>query len=88
MVGRSGRGGDSSSKAGVMTSGHASTLPLDNCTVGPPPQATGPVPLLFLAWLSLLSARLLQAEAERLLFEDPDPDTGFMMHPDLKWVGD
>ena len=22
---------------------------------------------------------------ERLLFEDPDPDTGFMLHPDLKW---
>jgi len=26
-----------------------------------------------------------KAETERLLFEDPDPDTGFMMHPDLKW---
>lgn len=26
-----------------------------------------------------------QAEVERLLFEDPDPDTGFMLHPDLKW---
>ena len=26
-----------------------------------------------------------QAEAERLLFEDPDPETGFMLHPDLKW---
>ena len=21
-----------------------------------------------------------------MLFEDPDPDTGFMLHPDLKWV--
>jgi hypothetical protein len=27
----------------------------------------------------------LQAEVERLLFEDPDPDMGFMLHPDLKW---
>ena len=27
-----------------------------------------------------------QAEAERLLFEDPDPETGFMLHPDLKCV--
>ena len=26
-----------------------------------------------------------QAEVERLLFEDPDPETGFMLHPDLKW---
>lgn len=26
-----------------------------------------------------------QAEAERLLFEDPHPATGFVMHPDLKW---
>eukprot|EP00891_Asterochloris_glomerata_P004472 jgi/Astpho2/4472/e_gw1.00067.224.1_t len=25
------------------------------------------------------------AEVERLLFEDPDPATGFMLHPDLKW---
>ena len=29
--------------------------------------------------------RALQAEVERLLFEDPDLDTGFMLHPDLKW---
>ena len=28
----------------------------------------------------------LQAETDRLLFEDPDPETGFMLHPDLKWV--
>lgn len=26
-----------------------------------------------------------KAEADRLLFEDPDPDLGFMLHPDLKW---
>jgi m7GpppX diphosphatase len=26
-----------------------------------------------------------KAEVERLLFEDPDPDIGFMLHPDLKW---
>jgi m7GpppX diphosphatase len=24
-------------------------------------------------------------EVERLLFEDPDPELGFMLHPDLKW---
>jgi hypothetical protein len=24
-------------------------------------------------------------EADRLLYEDPDPDIGFMLHPDLKW---
>ena len=28
----------------------------------------------------------MQAEAERLIFEDPDPETGFLLHPDLKWV--
>lgn len=26
-----------------------------------------------------------KAEIDRLLFEDPDPEQGFMMHPDLKW---
>ncbi|DBB03654.1 TPA: hypothetical protein ACH3X3_010981 [Trebouxia sp. C0006] len=26
-----------------------------------------------------------KAETDRLLFEDPDPEQGFMMHPDLKW---
>lgn len=26
-----------------------------------------------------------KAEVERLIFEDPDPDVGFMLHPDLKW---
>ena len=29
---------------------------------------------------------IFQAEVERLIFEDPAPDTGFMLHPDLKWV--
>lgn len=24
-------------------------------------------------------------EADRMIFEDPDPVTGFMLHPDLKW---
>ena len=24
-------------------------------------------------------------ETERLLFEDPDPELGFMLHPDQKW---
>jgi hypothetical protein len=28
----------------------------------------------------------LQAEADRLIFEDFDPVNGFMIHPDLKWV--
>jgi hypothetical protein len=27
-----------------------------------------------------------QEEIERLIFEDPDPDKGFMLHIDLKWV--
>ncbi|KAK9862970.1 hypothetical protein WJX84_007569 [Apatococcus fuscideae] len=26
-----------------------------------------------------------KAEQERMIFHDPDPDTGFMLHPDLKW---
>ncbi len=29
---------------------------------------------------------VLQAEQERLIFHDPDPVGGFMLHPDLKWV--
>ena len=28
----------------------------------------------------------LQAEVDRLIFEDADPETGFLLHPDLKWV--
>ena len=28
----------------------------------------------------------MQAEADRLIFEDADPETGFLLHPDLKWV--
>lgn len=24
-------------------------------------------------------------EVDRLVFEDPDPEIGFMLHPDLKW---
>ena len=28
----------------------------------------------------------MQKEIERLIFEDPDPDKGFMLHIDLKWV--
>eukprot|EP00884_Botryococcus_braunii_P020463 jgi/Botrbrau1/70/Bobra.0022s0062.1 len=28
-----------------------------------------------------------KAEAERLIFEDTDPETGFMLHPDMKWDG-
>lgn len=28
----------------------------------------------------------VQAEVDRLLFEDPNPQLGFMLHPDLKWV--
>lgn len=26
-----------------------------------------------------------KAEADRLIFEDPDPQLGFTLHPDLKW---
>ena len=40
-------------------------------------------------WLASL-CELLQivckAEADRLIFEDADPETGFLLHPDLKWV--
>lgn len=28
----------------------------------------------------------MQAEVDRLIFEDADPETGFLLHPDLKWV--
>lgn len=28
-----------------------------------------------------------QAEVERLIFEDDDPAIGFVLHPDMKWVG-
>ena len=28
----------------------------------------------------------MQAEADRLIFEDADPQIGFLLHPDLKWV--
>jgi len=27
-----------------------------------------------------------QAEADRLIYEDPDEQSGFMLHPDMKWV--
>ena len=27
-----------------------------------------------------------QAEADRLIYEDPDEQLGFMLHPDMKWV--
>jgi m7GpppX diphosphatase len=29
-----------------------------------------------------------QSESERIVFEDPDPDTGFILLPDLKWNGE
>ena len=28
----------------------------------------------------------VQAEADRVIFEDDDPEIGFLLHPDLKWV--
>lgn len=28
------------------------------------------------------------AEADRIVYEDPDPDTGFTLLPDLKWDGE
>lgn len=44
----------------------------------------------FSAFLSDMSdfalSRHLQKEVERLIFEDSDPQLGFMLHPDLKWV--
>ena len=27
------------------------------------------------------------SEAERVLFRDPDPNTGFVLLPDMKWTG-
>jgi m7GpppX diphosphatase len=36
-----------------------------------------------LAWVYNILEK--KKEVERLLFEDSDPDTGFMLHPDLKW---
>lgn len=37
------------------------------------------------SWLQGWGIACMQAEADRLLFEDSDPETGFMLHPDLKW---
>lgn len=36
-------------------------------------------------WVRNILAK--EKEAERLLFEDPDKVTGFMLHPDQKWEG-
>lgn len=41
------------------------------------------IPTARLAWLKNILNK--SAEAERLLFEDPHPHLGFMLHPDLKW---
>ncbi|KAK9837321.1 hypothetical protein WJX81_006094 [Elliptochloris bilobata] len=50
----------------------AATLPFINA-----------IPAQRLAWVyNILEKR---AEVDRLIFEDPDEETGFMLHPDLKW---
>lgn len=36
-----------------------------------------------LAWVYNILEK--KKEVDRLLFEDPDPEIGFMLHPDLKW---
>lgn len=41
------------------------------------------IPTGRLSWVHNILNR--KAEAERLLFEDPDPALGFVLHPDLKW---
>lgn len=41
------------------------------------------LPTARLAWVKNILEK--SAEAERLLFEDPNPEVGFMLHPDLKW---
>lgn len=41
------------------------------------------LPAASIAWVNNILAK--KKEAERLLFEDFDPETGFMLHPDLKW---
>ena len=38
-----------------------------------------------LQWVRNILAKT--AEADRLIFEDPDPESGFMLHPDMKWDG-
>jgi m7GpppX diphosphatase len=42
--------------------------------------------LLFLKWVYNILDHT--AEAERIVFEDPDPKTGFTLVPDFKWKGD
>ena len=37
----------------------------------------------FLQWVYNILEK--KAEAERVVFEDPDPVTGFVLLPDLKW---
>ena len=39
--------------------------------------------LSFLQWVYNILEK--KAEAERVVFEDPDPVTGFVLLPDLKW---
>lgn len=41
------------------------------------------IPEAHIKWVHNILER--KAEAERLLFEDSDAETGFMLHPDLKW---
>jgi hypothetical protein len=41
------------------------------------------LPCFLLQWVYNILEK--KAEAERLIFEDPDPELGFTLHPDLKW---
>lgn len=41
------------------------------------------IPAAATAWVFNILEK--KKEADRMIFEDPDPVTGFMLHPDLKW---
>lgn len=41
------------------------------------------IPASATAWVINILEK--KKEADRMIFEDPDPTTGFMLHPDLKW---
>jgi m7GpppX diphosphatase len=42
------------------------------------------LPLSRLQWVYNILDK--KKEVDRLFFDDPDPQNGFMMHPDMKWV--
>lgn len=41
------------------------------------------LPAAAAAWVYKILEK--KKEVDRLLFEDTDPEVGFMLHPDLKW---